>query len=440
MRQLLKPCLKPRLKPRLALLALGIVLSACTGSIETANPILLVTGYTSEAQTGHLGLIASSYGSVDFNENSLSFLPDSVRELPGLPVGYDILSRNEARGALAVLSRGPTAAGTQRADGFVSFYRLSGVNQDDPTNFTTLPDRPTLTLSALHILPDALNNIPAADLPFCPSDIQVSYGGQFAAILNVPQACGARTPPFIDIVNLSRAQLWQRITGVAAGPVVLEQRPAQDTLFYTVAQAGSQLLMRLTLPRPGAVYNPAKPLAAQQIGTLKDSITDSYVGLAPSSSDSGLIALFDRSVVGIESIFNPQAEIGDKVPTSRNNDAVLHDDLRETNLTLILGGTSGNRRFSVLQSLNVVEGEKTPEPPSGNVDAQTGVIEPNYSFAYFLSPVAGYIFDIENYGGSSPRAYLRDISNLPTDFVPAFVTWTRGTAAPEGVSVKPLAH
>ncbi len=416
--------------PRVPILMVAATLTACTGSFEAPNPLLLVVGYESGAE-GRVALIRDRFGEEGAVAEQLTFLPGSVRDLPAPAVDYDVTSRDRARDRLVVLSRGPAAAG--RATGYLNLFSLQNINPDNPAAFE---QEAVYTIS-----PGTVTGVPDTllDPAFCPARVQVTQSGNFAAVLNEPTLCNGRGQPSIDIFELRGAQLrlLERLTtggadegGVGGGSflaeggdVYLSQSPTQDLLYYAVSVPGGVQLEQATLPRPGARFSPDDELLVSAVARVRtDSSRGDLVdlGRAGTPGDEQLVVLFEAGLA--------RAELGDGeleddvIPTETlpNNAFVIRDDRRNTDATLF-SSTPATQRFSYAPA------DADLELENARVAVNDAVIESNSGFVYFVAPGQVSIFDLSSYDEGEG---LRDPRAVPVPQLvnPSFITWTQ--AAP----------
>ncbi|CAA9554946.1 MAG: hypothetical protein AVDCRST_MAG86-130 [uncultured Truepera sp.] len=398
-------------------------LSACTGTFEPSNPVLLVTGYRDDAGS-HVALIEDSFGETGPSEDRLRFLPDSVQNLPAPAASYDIVDREGTRNTLVVLSRGAVVAGNSTS--YLTFLSLRSIDPDNPVNFepTRLPrviSRDTVTL------PDTLTNP-----QFCPSSVQVTQTGAYAAVLNEPGLCRFGGQPFIDIFSLQTEpiRLLQRINRVAAGGFYLGQSPAQDLLYYATNESRSLRLQRATLPRPGETFGPDDTVTVETVADVTSTIGNDFVDLGRSgiSGDERerLVVLFEESLVNVTG-FTGEGTASEAIVTPPNNARVVRDDQCDTEATLILG-TLEARRFSYVPT-STSEEDVELEVESASVAAVDAVIEPTNGFVYFAANGGVLLFDLNSYnsGDTLPDPTPFPVTSLPN---PSFITWAQSVPAP----------
>jgi len=421
------------MKPLLSIFLVSVALSACTGTFEEPNPVLLVVGYEEEEE-GRVALIRDSFGGADADEGRLEFLESSVQDLPAPPVSYDVTDRENARGRLVVLSRGPDAGGS--ATGYLTLFSLRGIDPDAPTAFDQTAAF-TISPAAVDIVSDALINP-----RFCPSSVQVTQSGAFAAVLNEPNLCGGSAQPFIDIFSLQdeRLSLLQRITGsggfflAEGGGIYLSQSPTQDLLYYAVNAGASLRLQRATLPRPGSDFRPddrvpEDPVADVRQPAGRGDFVD--LGRAGPFGDERLVVLFKEALVSVGG-FTGEGEAGGVIDTPPNNARLVRDDLRRTDAAIILAPEA--RRFSYVPELDAdAEAAEEVEVESERVVAVDAVIEPTQGFVYFVGAGDDFLvslFDLSSYdaGDPLPDPAAVEIPEL-SSANPSFITWTQSAPA-----------
>jgi len=417
-----------------SILLVTAALSACTGTFEPPSPLLLVVGYEEgEGTQGRVALIRDSFGGADPDEGRLEFLGSSVRDLPSPPVSYDVTNRENARGTLVVLSRASAAGGS--ATGYLTLFSLRGIDPDAPAAFRETAAF-TISPAAVDIVSDALINP-----RFCPSSVQVTQGGDFAAVLNEPNLCGGNAQPFIDIFSLEGEQLslLQRITGsggfflAEGGGIYLSQSPTQDLLYYAVNAGASLRLQRATLPRPGSDFRPDDRVPEDQVAVVRQPAgRGDFVdlGRAGPFGDERLVVLFEEALVSVGG-FTGEGEAGGVIDTPPNNARLIRDDLRRTDAALILA-TPAARRFSYVPELDADDGDEV-EVESERVVAADAVIEPTQGFVYFVGAGNDFLvslFDLSSYeaGDPLPDPAAIEIPEL-SGADPSFITWTQSAPA-----------
>ena len=419
-----------RLRAAVLTLLTPFVLAACTGSFEPPNPVLLVTGYQ-DAAGAKVALIRST-SNPQMRANRLTFLRESVRALPALAVSYDVTNREQARNAVVILSRSP-ATGPAGSRGFLTTFSLAGIDPDTPTAFAQIGA--PLEINAQTFLPVPLP-LRGQPLVFCPARLQVSQGGDYAAVLNTPSLCGLQAQPFIDILDLRGQRLLERLTGVggvSSSGLYLSQSSTEDLLYYAVQAAGSLQLQRAVLPRP-----------AQQFG-INDTVATTLVTAVPTpagqrdaldlqragaDTEERLVFLFQDSLINVTEFgTGGTAQVSAFIQTRRNNAFVIRDDNRGTEGTFVVSTPPAG----VLTYLPPPAEADTVPQQSARVSAVAAVTEPNRNLIYFVSNQQVALFDLAAFNPSLERLPDPAASALavPELTAPSFVTWAQ--------SVVPLA-
>ncbi len=420
-----------------------LALTSCTGSYEAPNPVLLVTAYTT-AESGtpqhRIGIVRDDLRP---NESErLTFLPGSVRDLPAPPQAFDITNRADARNTLVVLSRATADAATTPPS-YLTFFNLSRLDGSgtDPTvsGFGPPTGRQQIILSDITgpaIIP---RNFPNRDTPlYCPTEIQVSQGGDYAAVLNNPTLCGfGVSQNFIDIFDIrGSGLLLQRINGVAAGGLYVSQSATADILYYATTSASSLLLQRVPLPRPDQTFGPDDTVGTPQtVATVPNQLTQRGfvdLGIAGIVGSERLVVLFGGAVAYVSNYTVTGTVIGPVSARDNTNVSILRDDQLKTSETLVLGS---DNRLSVFPSSFTTGSGDTLESGErrARVFATAGVIGPEGTYTYFVGtdPEDGSglvsLLDLASYTtGATPRVqpYSEGLEawNAVT---PAFVTWAQ---------------
>lgn len=424
---------------------LALLLASCTGSYEAPNPVLLITNIPRVAADGTptnaLGIIRDSLNTDQATRKGrFTFLPGSERSLPAPPQSFDITNRANARNTLVVLSRASAQAATTPLS-YLSFFNIAGLDgsESDPTVAGFTNDR-ELSLNEAVIVP---RNFPTNPI-FCPSKVQVSQGGNYAAVLNVPQLCGyGPSQNFIDIFDLSgvgQARLLQRINGVAEGGLYVSQSSSDDVLYYATKTAGSLSLLRVSLPRPGQAFGPDDTLGTTfPVATIRDQLAQgNFVdfGVAGEAGGERLVALFGNALAYVTGYTGEGTST--VVGTAGSDNAViLRDDQLRTSEALVLGTPSAARlsvfpsTFTTGDGSAIESGERR-----ARVYASTGTIEPNNGYAYFAgtgpnSAPSVSLLDLDAYStGTTPNVqpYIEGLDGLipaGSSWSPALLTWAQ---------------
>jgi hypothetical protein len=401
--------------PLKLLAGLGVLaLGACTGTSEPLNPVLLVTGLEGAAGP-QVALIRDSFGTTGASDERLTFLSESTRPLPAPAVSYDVVDREGTRGALVVLSRADPVAGA--ATGYLNFFALSGIDPNDPAAFTETRQ--------LSLEPGEVEFVDTViDPRFCPSGVQVTQTGNFAAVLSEPRLCGSNQNPFIDILDLEGEQVrvLERLSNVAGGGIYLGQGAALDLLYYAVNAPNSLLLRRAVMPRPGSGSSfDQNDLIVQDVTavTANTARQGNFVdlGRAGAPGNERLVVLFERALVNVTN-FSGEGVAGEPIATERNNAQVIRNDRRDTDATFFLS-TPEAQRFSFLPPAGGAE-----QLQNASVRATDAVVEPTYDFIYFVADGVVSLFDLRSFRAGTD---LPDPRPLPVEelLAPSFVTWAQ---------------
>ena len=290
------------------------------------------------------------------------------------------------------------------------------------------------------------NNVPPKVIPFCPTKIQVTQGGDYAAVLNVPSLCGLTLQPFIDILDLRGSRLLERISGVSSSGIYLSQSATQDLLYYATPEAGTLRLQRATLPRPGQAFGPNDTIESVPVVAVPRPAgeTDAVdLQRAGTDIDERLVFLFRDSLYDVTEFgIGGTAVVGDPLETPPDNARVIRDDARETEGTLLLSLPRTGVFSYVPPALEDVEDEISLE--TSRVRAVDAVIERTQNLVYFvigseavnLSETGNVaLFDLGAYdtGTSFPDPTRFAVPELTA---PSFVTWTQ--AVPQGAVPTPV--
>lgn len=430
----------------LPLIPLILLLASCTGSYEAPNPVLLITGFTrtiGSAAEYKVGIVRDSLAA---NERGrFTYLPGSERALPAPPQAYDMTNRSDARDNLIVLSRASAAPATTPPS-FLSFFatsRLDG-SESDP-NVGNFKAGRTVDFSDIEGAAIVPRNFPNRDDPlYCPSKIQVTQGGTYAAVLNVPSLCGyGVSQNFIDVLDISgTGRLLQRINNVAEGGLYVSQSSAADILYYATEQAGSLALWRVSLPRPGQAFGPDDTVGTpQSVAIVEDRLAQGNfvdLGVAGEAGSERLVILFQNALAYVTGYTGEGTPDGPVQTADSNNIVVLRDDQLQTSEALVLG-TPTAARLSIFPLSFTTDDDNdfgTGEERA-RVTASAGVIESTSGYTYFVgtNPANGSavvsLLDLNAYTtGSSPNVqpYTEGLGGLTpagTSWTPNFLTWAQ---------------
>lgn len=398
-----------------------LLLTACTGTFESPDPVLLVTGYQAAAGP-RVALIRDN---LTLSLERLAFLPASVRPLPAPSVDYDVVDRERARGSLVVLSRSLTN-GVTGAPGYLTTFSLTGIDPANPVAFAQQGD--VQTISDFIPVPTSLQN---QTLIFCPNRLQVTQGGDYAAVLNVPSLCGLPLPPFIDILDLQGERLLARLGGVSGGGLYLSQNVVQDLLYYATPEAGSLQLQRATLPQPGQLFGPddivdSVPVVAVPVPAGQNDAVD--LGRAGAATEERLVFLFRNSLRNVLGFgVGGTAQVGPLVDTAGDNASVIPNDARSTEATFVLSVP----RAGVVTYVPPPSESDTFDQESARVVAVNAVIQATRNFIYFVANQQVALFDLSAYdmGDPLPDPIPITVSQLTA---PSFITWAQ--SAPQAAT------
>lgn len=398
------------------------LLSACTGTTEPGNPVLLVVGQQDGAAS-EVVLIEDTFAERGATPDRFAFVEGSARALPAPAVAYDVVDRSTTRSELVVLSRGTPQAGGAPAQ--LTFFALSGLNPDNPEAFVQTRQ---LELADLEVFAQNLPNP-----TFCPTNVQVTQNGLYAAVLNNPQVCGGNViGTSVDILDLAGGRLLERITGrVEPGQLYLNQTPGQDLLYYALEFPGRITVQEATMPRPGESFSEGYTTSKRPLVTINTdirwgSLQDLGVASGGTSGSARLVALFEETLVNVPDYLGTTPQPDAPIATPTGNRLLIRDDTLETQASLILSAPQSNR-FSYLPP---PQGGAAPSVVSGFVRAEAAVIQRSSGsgsgFVYFASSTPGAqlsLFDLSGYreGGdlnATPFA-------VPEVTQPNFVTWVQ---------------
>ena len=404
-------------------------LAACTGTSESAVPVLLVVGYENAAdEEGSLGLVEDTFN-LSGDAREILFVPGSRRPLPAAPIAYDITGRSENRTTLVALSRDSAANGNAA---FLNFFNVDGIDPDNPAAFerTGLEELP-LNGDALDTSEFPLN------LNFCPVDVQVSSEGRYAALLHDGEPCGLQGFAAVDIVDL-RATPDPRLLARFSVQIIpsrffLQQErpdaPGNRLYFFEDDPAGVQVT-EVTLPDENA-NNPEIDTVeggdnVQQVVDIPDDNQDAVdLGVLQDTSGENttvpvLVALFEESFVTIRNYGGegdaPVASA--RVDTTEQSRQLITDDFLELNDVFVLG----EDEFTVHQTITADAEEEA------DIVAADAVYDPNNRFVYFALNETVSLFDPTNFDYEGDDDIEIDSFDVDEVTDPAFITWIQAVS------------
>ncbi|MBS3933883.1 MAG: hypothetical protein KGZ35_05955 [Truepera sp.] len=360
------------------LLLLLILASGCTGTVEEIPETLLVVGFANGDQ-GRLALIENN---VLQPEGGLVWLADSLRDLPGLPLAADVIDRAGGRTALVVLSR--DGAGLS----YLSTFNLRNL----------APDRLEGFAETARI---ALNDLPGPrPTVICPTRLQVSSDGRFAALLHQPAACGAPGNIFISLLELTPPRFVRHYEGrvfpLVDNALVLDQ--IDDTLYFLEEVTDGVRLERVALAEPTRVSTvseaviPAREI--QDMGIVLDS----------------MVVLATGSFVAFENYRVP-GDAAPPVTTSPGSRSLISSDFADLERVIILG----RDHFTV--HLSVTD---TAQPTAILRDYQSGTVEALNRLVFVAGDRRVAVFDELSYREGTPALTVIPLTDLTA---PAFISW-----------------
>ncbi|MEM6427863.1 MAG: hypothetical protein AAF708_01390 [Deinococcota bacterium] len=395
----------------IGLVGLFIGLAGCTGTIDPALEILLVTAYGENAAGAEVAIIqdlTATGGTEDFQR-----IEESRRPLLAPPIDYDIVDRLNRRTELAVLVR---ILDTNNL-ATIMFFNLEGLSADDTSAFSENIDRRIVVQlgddEGLTVDEDVS---PAPD-SFCPVAVQVGSDGRYIALLNDQSECGSNDPDAIDIIDLDTrtiiAHIQDPLITTAFFLDQVESRGGdQDSLYYFEEVAGEPELRRLDIPEDG---DDDEPEPTDLDITVESDSGDEIVDFGPIGDD--FLVLREQSFIVIPNqggaLSEPDED--DAVDTSNDSEDIVLDDFRAADEVIILSDTELTVHSSVLDE----------DENDISLRNAVGVIDPLNEFAYLLSDGRIARFDLFTYDGEdidsdNYRSFVVD--NLPQ---PVFAIWVQ---------------
>lgn len=387
-----------------------LVAVGCTGTSEPRPPTLLITG-VEEAGTPRLLLIEDVTATAPPGSPRLSVVPGGARDLQAPAVDLDFENRGAGREAAWVLTRSHTGGtGAPVVSAWLQRFAVHEVDPAAPGGFAEdVSARIALTLPGGGGLLDGLSLTSPAT---CPTALQVTRDGAWAAVLDDPSACGQSDHGelwLIDTAQGTATSLAATSELVPAG-IYLDQRPDEERLYFLIDAITNTHVYVDRLDG-----TPAQRLAQAALPRRGPDLVD-FVG-----SGDALIALTVDELVGID-----LARPTDPAVISRTLDSgawqIVADPTGAAPDVLALGVS----RTAVHPTL------ADSNPDTTGFSAVAATVDPVILFAYGVAEGRILIFDLLTGGssGESLRVHAEQVVELT---LPAAGTGGPGGAA--GVSV-----
>lgn len=364
-----------RRAPRAAVLPallLALALGACTGTIETGPTTLLIVASGGDADP-RLQLVEDTFGSETALAERFRVLPGGTLDLPAPAVAMDLSDRLVARGELFVLSRAPAAPHAS----YLSRVDVTDLDPDLPEGFE---ETARLDLTAIVSAEPVF-----AGLAPCPTALQVTRDGRYAALLTDPAPCGSdpaviplTAVVLLDLEAAGGPAVERAITaeGVLPAGLYLDQAEfpgGPERLYYLKTGPAGADLRALTVPdgAPGTV--------AQVEGADGRD-------LAPALG--ALVALRPSTFQAVDL---PDGPAADPVSTVTGATRVVPDPSGLLEAMLVLT----DARLAVHASL------EDAEPQTLAVTATGAAVVPQTRFGYLLQEGAITVIDLLGYRDES---------------------------------------
>ncbi len=388
----------------LACVALLLGLSACTGTFEATEPLLLVVGLEDGGGAPQVALIEDRFSPVQSTSDRLVLLEDSRRPLPYPAVSADVIQRAGLRSELVLLTRELDVAAPQSE---LRFFDLDGIDPADPVGFDVSTQHPTVVLSGA---PGALLD-EAGGVGACPTAVQASRDGRYIAVLDNRRVCSGVGSDLVTLylidVNASPPAIVFSSGGqplVAAAPF-LDQAGGDEHLYYLVSGINTMLIYRMTLPSGSSSPYLGLSLPGTEASVLR-------------ADRDMLVALSATQLRSVKAVAGAPAGLATTVTGAR----ALAVDATGTTEQLVVVGSSQT-------AVHASPADAKPTLLSFSGDA--AVIDPLNRFAYVMRDQVLYIVDLlavtaGNSGGLFAGTSLPEL-NLPQEdgASVAVMEWTR---------------
>jgi hypothetical protein len=284
------------------LLALGFLLTACTGTPAPTAPLFVIAGIDANKL-----LVFQDRALDGIDDDEPRFIKFTEATLAARPIAFDSVEENSSRSELVVLSRSQTRdADTRVIPTYLDFFNTRGLDPNDSGTF-----RRNRAID----LREFTYPFPLADL--CPIDLEVTSDGSHAVIFNSPLVCDERkldtdnviviiplktTPtgvvPSLTLENSTKPLVTSSILTNTPIPTGMYLDQSGNTLYYLRRIGGTLVELRslsfgaYTSNTPESSSNPATVLSSL-VGVGVDQFRDiTKVG-------SNIAVLSDRDYVSL---------------------------------------------------------------------------------------------------------------------------------------------
>ena len=409
-----------RLRALAALLALPLLVTACTGTSENVPPLLLAVGRV-DATSGkpQMVLVEDGFNPAGGTPNPrLSVLESSARNVTYAPVAADVVDRTGSRSSVYVLTR-DLAGGTDPASVLLRF-NLAGIDPAAPSAFSQ---------TAKIDLTGAPGDVLQSEAPACFTGLTVSRSGRYVTLLDDPGACGDTTR-FPRLFQLD-TQAGTFVPVVKAGvqnvlpATPFDDQAATDETLYLL-QPGTTNAQVWTDPVPHdatllqqATTLPSQDqLALRSDGTNLVAVTNGDRYNPTANGPSTLEAVNPVSLGSSTQVDTvPGARVLAVDPTGAQSEAVV----------------AGYDQIALHKDATTKLASDATTPTSYDYTGVAAAIDPTEGFAYVVGNDRIVILDLLNFEAQrswypSPYYVPTLDLNLPTDATGRYVTalaWTR---------------
>jgi hypothetical protein len=387
---------------RLFLLSLALV--SCTGTPEDEPPVFVLAGVIN-GDKAELILFEDRYRFVNDMDSTTRFKFFDRQDLPAPAVDFDIVDRVNTRSELIVLTR-------DDKESYIHFFSLLGIKT--AANFTETTSK-RINLAKLTGLP--------TDIELCPSNIQVTRDGTFAAILNVATpTCGEEDDIRLLIIDLKNRkylrQVRPNIFPLSSIHPIIDQ--SSDILYFLSTSGGSGVKLN-SLERSNftstespsfgvRTYDTAIQTNTNQTDFMK--LSSSFLTLNPSINSQ---SIYTYTTVSGDTLKN------ETIPTIARVESFIPDYTNQYTQVFILG----NSRLAIHQN---AETTTLPNRIEGSTTAMLGTINTFTDFLYLVSDNTIEVFDLLELQ-DNPSSIVLETETISDLNNPSILTWIQGVVA-----------
>lgn len=381
-----------RLRTLIAVVAVTLLVGACTGTSEERSSTLLIVGVQEGAEF-QLALVEDQADGTAAADR-MRFVADSRRPLPAPAVAIDLTARDTDRSEAFVLTR--SVAGTE-VNAYLHRFSVANVRAEAPSAFDEIGEPLSL------VGPDGvLSSTATTNSIVCPSTLQVSRDGRWLLLLDVPAECVASTAdfPVVWLLDMAggAATVLEGSNDVLGAGIYTDQRQDGERGYFLVGGTTNTQVFATDFES-----GRADPFQDRTVAVAQQDL------VAMVGSGDRLMVLTRDSLVGTDlSLPSLEAELG-PVPALANARTLVVDQVGRLDSVLVVGASQAELHARVERD--------APDPERLTLAAAGATVEPLRAYTYVLRP--GVIEPLDLYtigqeGGVSSRPFPLPELLLPT--------------------------